>query len=62
MLNVAGYFDPLLAFIGHAVGERFVRPEHGAMIAVSTSATSLLDMLAEHRPPAVETWIERAQT
>ena len=28
VLNVAGYFDPLLALLDHAVAERFVRPEY----------------------------------
>ena len=28
VLNVAGYFDPLLALLYHGVSERFVRPDH----------------------------------
>jgi uncharacterized protein (TIGR00730 family) len=62
LLNVDGYFDRLLSFLDHAVNERFVRPEYRAAIAVSTSPSSLLDMLASHTPPLVEKWVGRAAT
>ncbi|MEO6525256.1 MAG: TIGR00730 family Rossman fold protein, partial [Gemmatimonadaceae bacterium] len=32
LLNVAGYYTPLMTFLDHAVAERFVRPEHRAMV------------------------------
>ena len=60
LLNVGGYFDRLLSFLDHSVNERFVRPEYRAAIAVSGSASSLLDMLASYAPPRVEKWIDPA--
>ena len=62
LLNVGGYFDRLLSFLDHSVNERFVRPEYRAAIAVSTSASSLLDMLASYAPPRVEKWVDPATT
>ena len=62
LLNVHGYFDRLLSFVEHAVDERFVRREHGAMISVASSPAALLDLLADYKAPVVEKWIERAQT
>ena len=62
LLNVAGYYDPLLRFVGHAVAEGFVRREHAAFIAVAASPAELLDRMAAHRPPLVEKWIARADT
>jgi len=62
LLNVAGYFDPLLAFVEHSIDEGFVRREHRAMISVSVSPVELLDTLASYQPPAVEKWIDRAST
>ena len=62
LLNVAGYFDRLLAFVQHSIDEGFVRREYGSMISVSESAAGLIDMLQTYRPPAVEKWIERAET
>jgi uncharacterized protein (TIGR00730 family) len=62
VLNVRGYFDPLLAFLDHSVREGFVRDEHRAMLLVAASAAELLDRLGEARPPVVEKWITRADT
>lgn len=50
LLNVQGYFDPLLAFVAHAVEEGFVRREHARMLVVSSAAEPLLDLLAA--PPS----------
>ena len=61
LLNVAGYFDGLLAFIDHSVEEAFVRREYREMLSVSPTAGGLLDLMARHRPPVVEKWITPAQ-
>ena len=52
LLNVAGYFDPMLAMLDHAVAERFVRPEHLAMLVVSDRPESIAADLLRHRAPA----------
>jgi uncharacterized protein (TIGR00730 family) len=62
LLNVEGYFDRLLSFMGHAVDEGFLKREYGAMVSVSSSPGALLDMLVAYDPPAVDKWIERAVT
>lgn len=59
LLNVDGYFEPLLAFVRHAIEEGFVRREHGAMISVADSPDALLDLMESYRAPVVEKWIER---
>jgi hypothetical protein len=61
-LNVAGYFDPLLAFLDSTVSERFVKSEHRALVITATSPTQLLERLAAYRPPHVEKWIDRASS
>jgi uncharacterized protein (TIGR00730 family) len=60
LLNVDGYFDPLLSFVEHSIEEGFVRREYQTMIAVSASPAALLDKLASYQPPVVEKWIDRA--
>jgi len=62
LLNVAGYFDPLLAFFDHALAERFLRPEHRAMVLVDSSADRLLDRLATFQPPDLDKWIQPEET
>jgi hypothetical protein len=62
LLNVAGYFDPLLSLVDHSIREGFVRREYRAMICVETSPGALLDRLATYNPPIVTKWIEREET
>lgn len=62
LLNVAGYFDPLLSFVAHSVAEGFVRAEYQTMIRVADNAGALLDELASYEAPVVEKWIDRAST
>jgi len=62
LLNAQGYFDGLLAFIGHSIDEGFVRPEYRAMISVAVEPRELLELLADYRPPTVEKWIDRDAT
>jgi uncharacterized protein (TIGR00730 family) len=62
VLNVDGYFDGLLDFIEHTSREGFLRPGYREMLAVSTLAEELIDILAALRPPLVDKWITRAET
>ena len=50
LLDVAGFFAPLLAWAQHAVRERFLRPEYLAMLHVAEEPEQLLDRLLAHRP------------
>jgi len=43
LLNVAGYYDPLVAFLDRAVTENFIKPKHRALMIVETDAEPLLD-------------------
>jgi uncharacterized protein (TIGR00730 family) len=52
LLNVAGFFDPLLAWIDGCVREGFLRPEHRSLLLVSPQAERLLDMLQRYRAAA----------
>jgi len=62
VLNVAGFYDGLLAFLDGCVAERFLKPQHRAMLIVAGDAAALLDQLTAYRPPTVEKWLDRGQT
>jgi hypothetical protein len=63
LLNVQGYFDPLLELLRHAVAERFVRPEHLDMILVADNPEEMVRHLPAHVPPPPgPKWIDLAQT
>ena len=59
LLNVNGYFTPLLQWIEHAMGEGFVRPQHRNLIVVADEPATLLDlMIAYEPPPALTKWLD----
>ena len=62
LFNVRGYFDGLARFLDHATAERFVTPQHRAMLLVSEDLDELLDGLASWEAPSQPKWIDRAQS
>ncbi len=38
LLNVGGYYDPLIAFLDHAQSEDSIKPKHRALLIVESSA------------------------
>jgi len=46
ILNVDGYFDDLLAFLRHAMGQGFIRERQVSALAVCTEVDELLDAVA----------------
>jgi uncharacterized protein (TIGR00730 family) len=59
LLNVEGFFDPLLLLFDHAVRERFVSPDHRSLVVVEEDPERLLDALSRWEPPALERWMGR---
>src|SRR5262245_40250457 len=45
LLNIDGYFDPLLAFFDNGVAEGFIRHEHRALLVEGRDPENLLDLL-----------------
>lgn len=45
LLNVAGYYDHLLAFLRHVVAQGFIRGEDANLLQVAPTAAHLLDRL-----------------
>ena len=62
LLNIAGYYDPLLVLMEHAVGERFLRPEHAERLIVESDVSRLLTRLEDTPPASVDKWLDRART
>ena len=50
IVNVAGYFDPLLAFLDASVASGFVQPAQRAIISSSEDPVALLDTLEAWEP------------
>jgi uncharacterized protein (TIGR00730 family) len=62
LLNVAGYFDPLMSMIKHSIDEGFVSSRFLDLILVESSVELLLDKLPLHpETEGVIKWIDMEQ-
>lgn len=59
ILNVMGFYSPLLAMLDHAVEERFLKPENRALVLARDKPADLLQALEDWRPSHVEKWLSR---
>ena len=60
LLNVGGYFDPLLTWLNQAVKEGFLKPVHRRLLLEGKEVEKLLDLLQSYRPRRnVGKWISR---
>jgi hypothetical protein len=59
ILNVVGYYTPLLAMLDHAVQERFLKPENRGLVLARESPSELLHALEEWHPVRVQKWLDR---
>ena len=59
VLNIGGYFDPLIELLNRSVEERFVRREHHDQLLVGTDPVALVDALAAWVPVVVDKWLDR---
>lgn len=62
LLNAAGFYDKLVAFLDGASDAQFLKPEHRAMLVVDADPDRLLDRFAAYTPPVVTKWIGADQT
>ena len=61
LLNVAGYFDPLVAMIDRAIADGFCPNEHRQLFVVDANPAILLNRLREHQLPTVKKWIRSTE-
>lgn len=57
LLDVAGYYGPLLAFLDRSVEAGFVRREHRTILHADTDPAALLDAMARWQPTTVDKWL-----
>lgn len=60
LLNVNGFFDPLVALLDHTIAASFAAPEHASLYVVDKTPDALLDKLVAWTPPPLgQKWIDR---
>jgi uncharacterized protein (TIGR00730 family) len=62
LLDVDGYYSPLVQFLDHGTAEGFLRPEHRAFLLSGTEIDPLLDAMIAWKPPLVAKWMEPRQS
>ena len=61
LLNVEGYYEPLLEMLDRAVAEKFLFPEHRGALLCASEPEALLELMNSHVYPheAVERWMRQ---
>ncbi len=59
LLDVSGYYRPLVGFFDHAVAAGFIKAEHRQLVMMADDPDALLDLFLAYRPPTVEKWLDR---
>lgn len=59
ILNICGYYDPIIKFLDNAVGHNFIRSENRAMVLVDDDPEGLFEQFKSYTPPMVDkvAWI-----
>jgi uncharacterized protein (TIGR00730 family) len=60
LLDVAGYYEPLLQLLDRGVDESFIRPQHRGLVLAGTDPARLLERMRRFVPPTTEAWIAPA--
>jgi len=58
LLNVNGFYDPLLAMFDRAVADGFLREQNRAMALAGNDIEALLAQMAAYRPEPVSKWLK----
>ena len=58
LLNINGFYDPLLAMFDRAVSDGFLRQQNRAMALADTEIETLLAQMDGYRPEPVSKWLK----
>ena len=62
LLNVAGYYDPLLAVFDRMVDRAFLKQEHRKLVLVERDPSALLERFEGYEPPNTVKWVGPSET
>jgi len=62
LLNVAGFYNPLLTLLDHMVGQELLRLENRRQVLQNANAPALLDAMGTYRPVRLEKWLDKSTT
>lgn len=56
LLNINGFYEPLVSMFDHMVKEQFVEEKHRSMVLVEADPKVLLDQFQAYKAPSVKTY------
>jgi uncharacterized protein (TIGR00730 family) len=62
LLEIAGFWAPLLQFLEGMTQHRFLKPEHRDLLLVDTDLSSLLDQMTHFSAPDAQKWLDTVKT
>ncbi|MGB3632544.1 MAG: TIGR00730 family Rossman fold protein [Rubrobacteraceae bacterium] len=62
LLNISGYYDPLLAVLDHMMDKGFLSKEHRSIVQVEMDSKTILEAFSRYVPPPTVKWIDKSQT
>ena len=62
LLEMNGFFAPLLTFLDHAVTEGFIKAEYRGLLVVESDPAVLIARMAAMEPPALPRWLDSRTT
>jgi uncharacterized protein (TIGR00730 family) len=60
LLNVDGFYDGLIQFMQHLVGQRFLRSEHASLMMHDPDSSALLKRFKSYVPARHTKWLDQA--
>ncbi len=61
VLNVAGFYDPLLTMVEHCIETEFIKPKYRDLIIADETPATLIDHLQRHQLPVIEKFLDPEQ-
>lgn len=62
VLNINGFYDPLLALFDRALADGFLRADHRGLVLTERTVPGILDRITQSRPVKIDKWIDRSRT
>lgn len=58
LLDIGGFYSPLLKFLDHTREEGFIRPQHRELVLVADNAEKMLQAMQKFCPPNEVKWVK----
>ncbi|MFL6701937.1 MAG: TIGR00730 family Rossman fold protein, partial [Paraburkholderia graminis] len=56
LLNIDGFYDPLMKLLQHTVDEGFMRQTYVDILQIDSDAATLIGKLQRYQPPVADKW------